>query len=190
MAIVPERGPDGQWAYKSIFINRLLEVVWGWAPRPSKLSEAQQRRLYLGNRALFGTREQQRGASGIASHSETGSLHVFFDRGLMRPHPGVFGIVLRRGIEHRKAFGGFGGLTQCHLENFGEVQRVAVRFLRNLLAATETVGDDEPVGGSLANAGQDFDFADRFRDIVFFFFETDRSRHAAASGGGSGEVDA
>src|SRR5208282_3648884 len=38
--------------------------------------------------------------------------------------------------------------------------------------------------------GQKLEFADRLRDLVFLFFEAERSCHAATSGGGSGEVDA
>src|SRR5882762_7638933 len=98
--------------------------------------------------------------------------------------------MLWRGIEHREAFGSFGGFPQRHLENFGEVQRVAVGFLRDLLAATKSIRNDEPVSGSLADGGQKFEFANGFRDLVFVLLETERSRHAAASGGGSGEVDA
>jgi len=87
----------------------------------------------------------------------------------MRPYPSVFRKVLWRGIEERKAFGSFGGFPQRHLQYLRKVQRMTVGFLRNLLAAAETVGDDEPVGGSLANRGQKFKFADRLRDVVLLF---------------------
>ena len=98
-------------------------------------------------------------------------------------------ILLRRRIEHRIAFGRFGRLAQGHLQNFGEVEGVAIGLLSNLLAATKTIGDNEPVGWSFADCGQQFEFADGFRDVVFFFLEAERSRHAAAAGSGRGEVD-
>ena len=67
---------------------------------------------------------------------------------------------------------------------------MAIGLLGDLLAATETVGDDEPVGRSLADGGQKFEFADGFRDVVFLFFEAEGSGHAAASGSRRGEIDA
>ena len=108
----------------------------------------------------------------------------------MRPHPGVFGVVLRRRFEHGVAFGSFGGFEQGHLEDFGQVQGVPVGLLGDLLAAAETVGYDQPVGGSLADGGEEFQFAYGFRNGVFISFEAEGSGHAAASGGGRGVVDA
>src|SRR6266404_6912381 len=67
---------------------------------------------------------------------------------------------------------------------------MTIGFLGDLLAATETVGDDEPVSGSLPDGRQEFEFADGFRDLVFVLFETERSGHAAASGSRRGEGDA
>src|ERR1022692_22318 len=67
---------------------------------------------------------------------------------------------------------------------------MAIGLLGNLLAAAKAVRDNKPVGRSLADGRQQFKFADGFRDRVFFFFEAERSSHAAASGGGRGEVDA
>jgi len=40
------------------------------------------------------------------------------------------------------------------------MEGVAVRGLANLLAAAESVGDDEPFGGGAANSGEEFEFAD------------------------------
>jgi len=70
------------------------------------------------------------------------------------------------------------------------MQGVTVGFLSDLLAATETVGDDEPVGGSVTDSGKQFEFADGARDCVLFFFKTKGAGHAAASGSGRGEIDA
>jgi len=117
-------------------------------------------------------------------------LHVFIYGGLVWPYPGVFGIVLRGGVEHGVAFGGFGGFAEGHLEDFGEVQGVAVGLLGDLFAAAEAVGYDQPVGGGLADGGEEFEFSDGFRNGVLVFFEAEGSRHAAASGGGRGVVDA
>src|SRR5205807_1901183 len=108
----------------------------------------------------------------------------------MRTHPGIFGIFSRRGVEDRKAIWSFAGLAQSHLQNFGEMQRMTISLLRDLLAATETVGDDEPVGWSPTNRREKFEFADGFRNFVFVFFEAEGASHAAASGGGRSEVDA
>ena len=81
-------------------------------------------------------------------------------------------------------------MRRRQFQYLGQVERSSPRKLRDLLAATETVGDDEPVGWSLADGGQEFEFADGFRDLVFVLLETECSRHAAASRRGSGEIDA
>ena len=70
------------------------------------------------------------------------------------------------------------------------MEGVAVGLLRDLFAAAETVGYDQPVGGSLADGGEEFEFSDGFGDVVFIFFEAEGSGHAAAAGGGRGVVDA
>ena len=49
---------------------------------------------------------------------------------------------------------------ECHLEDFGEMEGVAVGCLRNLFPAAEAVGDHEPIGRGLADGGQEFEFAD------------------------------
>src|SRR5882672_5483824 len=69
------------------------------------------------------------------------------------------------------------------------MQGLTVGFLGNLLAAAEAVGDDQPVGGRLADSWQKFELPDSFRHVVFLFFEAESSRHAAASGCWSGEID-
>jgi len=203
MSIVPETGRDGQWLGNCLFINMLNTAgtaepssvasvgtgVWGRASRPSSRAQLGSAACTATNLALSGERQKQGRSRRDPNHGQPCLLHRFFDSRLVRPHPGVFGIVLRRRVEQREAFGRFGGFAEGHLQNFGEVEGVAVGFLGDLLAATKTVGDDEPVGGSLADGGQEFEFADGFRNLVFFFFEAERSSHAAASGRGCGEVD-
>ena len=71
-----------------------------------------------------------------------------------------------------------------HLEDFGQVEGVAVGALGDLLAATEAVGDDEPVGRGVADGGEEFEFADGHGDVVLVVLEAEGSGHAAASGGG------
>ncbi len=70
------------------------------------------------------------------------------------------------------------------------MEGVAAGALGDLLAAAESVGDDEPVGGGLADGGEKFEFADGFGDLIFVVLEAEGSGHAATSGGGRPEVDA
>src|SRR5260370_36995988 len=67
---------------------------------------------------------------------------------------------------------------------------MARRALSDLLAATEAVGDDEPVLRSLADGRKEFEFADGDGDVEFFRFETKRASHPAASGSRALKVDA
>lgn len=76
------------------------------------------------------------------------------------------------------------------MQNFCQVHRVARRGLRNLFAAAETIGDDEPVGGSVADGRKKLELADGLGDFIFIALEAKRASHSAASGSGSGEVDA
>jgi len=82
------------------------------------------------------------------------------------------------------------GRVERHLQYFGEMKGVAAGGLGDLLAAAESVGDDEPVGRGVANGGEKFEFADRLGDVVFVVFEAKGAGHAAASGRGRLEVDA
>src|ERR1051326_4253928 len=70
------------------------------------------------------------------------------------------------------------------------MQRVASGELGDLLAATEAVGDDQPVGGCLADGGEQFELADGGGDGVLVVLEAEGSGHAAASRGWRLEVDA
>lgn len=76
------------------------------------------------------------------------------------------------------------------MEHFGQVQGAARRTLGDLLAATETVGNDEPIGWCLADGGEQFQFSDGDGDIVLLGIEAERAGHTAASGSGAVEVDA
>ena len=67
------------------------------------------------------------------------------------------------------------------MQDFGEVQRVTIGALGDLLAATETVGDDERFRSSGADRGEQLEFADVLRNCVFLFFKTKRTGHAATA---------
>jgi diadenosine tetraphosphatase ApaH/serine/threonine PP2A family protein phosphatase len=82
------------------------------------------------------------------------------------------------------------GSLERHLQDFGEVKGVTAGALGDLLAAAESVGDDEPVGWGLADRGQKFEFADSGGDFVFVVVESEGAGHAAASRGGRLEIDA
>jgi hypothetical protein len=70
------------------------------------------------------------------------------------------------------------------------VEGVAGGALGDLLAAAESVGDDEPVGGGTADGREKFEFADGLGDVVVVVLEAEGSGHAAASGSWGLEVDA
>src|SRR5580698_673628 len=133
---------------------------------------------------------QQSRSSSDSSNHKPSALHRFIDRRLVRPNPGIFRIILRRRVKHRKPFGSFGGFTQSHLENLGQVQGVAVSLLSNLLAAAKAIGNDEPIGWSLSHGRQKFELANGFRDVVFFFLEAERTGHTAASRSRRSELNA
>jgi len=62
------------------------------------------------------------------------------------------------------------------------MQRVSSSALLNLFAATEAVGDDEPIGGRVPYCRQQFKFANRDRNRILFFFKSEGSSHSATSG--------
>src|ERR1700719_2226183 len=70
------------------------------------------------------------------------------------------------------------------------MERVTACALRDLLATTESVGDDEPVGGRVANSREKFEFANGRGDFVLVVLEAEGSGHATASRSRSLEVDA
>src|ERR1700688_2970243 len=70
------------------------------------------------------------------------------------------------------------------------MKRVTSCALRDLLAATESVGNDQPVGGRFANSGEKLEFANGRGDFVLVVLEAERAGHAAASRSRSLEVDA
>jgi hypothetical protein len=79
---------------------------------------------------------------------------------------------------------------QRHLQDLGQMQRVAICTLSDLFAAAEAIGDYEPVSRGFADGGEKFEFADRDRNLIFLGLETKRAGHPAATGGGALEVDA
>ncbi|MGB9145410.1 MAG: hypothetical protein WCC14_06295, partial [Acidobacteriaceae bacterium] len=54
--------------------------------------------------------------------------------------------------------------------------------LRDLLAATEAIGDEEGFGRGVADRGQKDALAEDLRDLEFFALEAERPGHAAAAG--------
>ncbi|MGB8582989.1 MAG: hypothetical protein WCD47_19380, partial [Candidatus Sulfotelmatobacter sp.] len=50
-------------------------------------------------------------------------------------------------------------IVQRHLQNLRQMERMSTRPLSYLFAATETVGNDEPVGRRLANRRHEFKLA-------------------------------
>src|SRR6201997_720263 len=70
------------------------------------------------------------------------------------------------------------------------MEGVAVRGLANLLAAAESVGDHQPVWRSLADGGEEFEFADGGGDVVLFGFKSERAGHAATAGSWRLEIKA
>src|SRR3982751_2618049 len=70
------------------------------------------------------------------------------------------------------------------------MQRPSARGLLDLLAAAETVSDDQRVLRGLANARQQHTLADAHRDVVMLALEAERAGHAAAAGIEMLEVEA
>src|SRR5215469_8804048 len=79
---------------------------------------------------------------------------------------------------------------ECHLEDFGKMQGLARSALCDLLAAAESVGNDEPVVGRPADGGEKLEFADGGGDLVVLGMEAEGASHAAAAGSGRLEVNA
>src|SRR5580693_872183 len=75
------------------------------------------------------------------------------------------------------------------LQNLGQVKGMAGSALGDLFAATKAVSDDQPVGRSAADGGEEFEFADGDRNIIFVGFEAEGAGHAAAAGSGALEID-
>src|SRR5258708_6382218 len=82
-----------------------------------------------------------------------------------------------------------GAWLQRHLKDLGQMQSAPLRTLGDLLAATEAVGDDEPVSRGSANGGKKFELADCHGDVVLFALEAEGSGHAATSRGRALEID-
>jgi len=69
------------------------------------------------------------------------------------------------------------------------MQRAPISALRDLLTATEAVRDDETIGRSFSNCGQEFQFSNGNGCLVFIRFKAERSGHTAATRGWSLEID-
>src|SRR5215471_19426552 len=131
--------------------------------------------------AFAGEGPGQEPGSGYGSGGNSGSFHLGADFLFLLAEGAGFGkrVVLIEGA----------GL-EGHLENFCDVQGSPVRVLGDLFTAAETVGDDQPVVGGLPDGREKFEFSDGLRDFEVLVMKAERSRHAAASRSGSGEVDA
>src|SRR5215472_6426506 len=101
------------------------------------LCEAGIPRLLPWGGSIAGDSPEKEAAGGDEGGS--GALHGGADFGLPLAHQAGFGVgivvVEGRGVER-------------HFEDFGQMEGVAPGALGDLLAAAESVGDDEPVGGS------------------------------------------
>src|ERR1035438_8705848 len=106
-----------------------------------------------------GQSQQQRRSDRDSSDSQASTLHRFLNGGLVWSHPRVLRILLRRRVENRIALWRLGRFMQSHLQHLCEMQSVTISFLGDLLAATKAVGDDQPIGGRLADSGQKVELA-------------------------------
>src|SRR5437899_12009244 len=70
-------------------------------------------------------------------------------------------------------------LRECHLNYLSQMQRLPPRTLRNLLAATEAVSNDQRIRRSLSHSRQQFEFPNGHRHFVLLFLKPERPRHAA-----------
>src|ERR1700756_274752 len=105
MSIVPESGQNGEWTGKPIFFNKLWEdypARVGTGGSPVQVEQSSTTPPNLCELASASEREQKRRSGRYASHGQAGALHGLLNLDFVRPHPGIFGIVLRRGIEHRE----------------------------------------------------------------------------------------
>ena len=66
-------------------------------------------------------------------------------------------------------------------ENFCQMKRASGRVLRDLLAATEAIGDKDGFGGGLADGGQQNAFGESLRNVEFFALEAEGTGHTAAA---------
>src|ERR1035437_503521 len=100
--------------------------------------------------ALASCRTQQEAAGSEGSEAQSGALHGGADLGVTLADSGGFwvGIV------------GFSRWVERHLEDFGEVQGAGGGCFGDLLAAAESVGDEEPIRGSFADGGEEFELSD------------------------------
>src|SRR5256885_10412237 len=80
-------------------------------------------------------------------------------------------------------------LRECHLNYLSQMQRLPPRTLRNLLAATEAVSNDQRIRRSLSHSRQQFEYPNGHRHFVFLFLNPERPRHAATPRGRSVKID-
>src|SRR3546814_19912837 len=68
-----------------------------------------------------------------------------------------------------------------HLKQLGQMNHLAAGTLSNLLAATETVGQDQCVLSQPARSRQNNQLSHRLRNFDVFRVETERTRHTATA---------
>jgi hypothetical protein len=73
------------------------------------------------------------------------------------------------------------------VENLSEVEARAVSEVADLLAAAESVGDDDGERPSALDCGEEIEIGDGFGEFEFVFLEAKGAGHAAA--GGVDELD-
>ena len=88
---------------------------------------------------------------------------------------------MRRHVCPLGVIGGRRAAGHCHVEDFGQVQRLAIRGLRDLLVAAESVGHDQRVLRDGPDGGQKDSLARLHGDVVVTRLKTERPRHPAAA---------
>ncbi len=71
---------------------------------------------------------------------------------------------------------------QRTLQDLSQVDRLAPGGLKDLLAATEAIGDDQRIRLRLPHRRQEHSFSDRLRHRIFFFLKAKGPCHSTASG--------
>src|ERR1700730_7760480 len=72
-------------------------------------------------------------------------------------------------------------LRRCQFQYLSQVEGSSARKLRDLLAATETIRDDEGFGRSFSYRRQKHPFSYGAGDLVFLALESKRTGHSAAA---------
>ena len=68
------------------------------------------------------------------------------------------------------------------MQDLGQVHGLAAGCVEDLLAATESIGDNQGLRLRLADRRKKHSFSDCLRECVLVFFESEWARHSAAAG--------